>query len=237
MVPPELVDPSRGRTRAGTLTDDVAARAATERDARVVLFWADRLRRLGRFDSWVQQRYRPVASFGTRVAKSNRGKDRTVYLRNDADPGAARTALLALLRRPLRADFAEELRLLGVTVDRADVGRGEPFAVTMAWEALRDVATEYHLILSLVGPDGREYAAQEQDLEGTGRGTAGWPAGRWLYRGFMLVPEATAPPGDYRVLVGLDNPRTGRPALLTANPDGLDLPAPGRAVVGTIRVR
>ncbi|MBA2447085.1 MAG: glycosyltransferase family 39 protein, partial [Chloroflexi bacterium] len=94
MVPPELVDPSRGRTRAGTLTDEVAARSATERDTRVVLFWADRLRRLGRFNAWVEQRYRPVASFGTRVARSRFGKDRTVYLRNDADFDAARSALV-----------------------------------------------------------------------------------------------------------------------------------------------
>ena len=237
MVPPELVDPSRGRTRAGTLTDDVAARAATDRDARVVLFWADRLRRLGRFNAWVEQRYHPVVSFGTRMARNKRGKDRTVYLRNDADFAAARTALLGLLDRPLGTEFAGDLRLLGATLGASAVDRGEPFAVTMGWEGLRDVRINYHVILSLVGPDGAEYAAQEQDIEGTGDGTIGWGRGSWLFRSFMLVPDATAPAGEYRVVVGLDNTRTTRPADVTANPDGLEIPTAGRVVVGTIHVR
>ena len=239
MVPPELVDPSRGRARAGTLTDEVAARSATERDTRVVLFWADRLRRLGRFNQWVEQRYRPIASFGTRVARGRNGKDRTVYLRNDADFGAARSALVGLLERPLRADFDDDLRLLGVTVDRAEVGHGEPFSITMGWEAIREVGNNYNLILSMLGPDGQEYAAQEQDLEGTGTGTNGWAAGRWIFRGFMLLPEAAAPPGEYRVVLGLDNTRARRSAGLTANPDGLAAPpeAPTRVVVGTVHVR
>ena len=237
MVPPELVDPSRGRTRAGTLTDEVAARSATERDTRVVLFWADRLRRLGRFNAWVEQRYRPVASFGTRVARSRFGKDRTVYLRNDADFDAARSALVGLLEQPKVVDFADDLRLLGSTVELTEVARGEPFALTLAWEALRDIAINYHVILSLVGPDGQEYAAQEQDVEGTGNGTAGWRTGAWLYRGFMLAPDNSAPPGEYRVLVGLDNTRTRGPAPVTANREGLESPAAGRVVVGTVRVR
>ena len=237
MVPPELVDPSRGRTRAGTLTDDIAARAATDRDARVVLFWADRLRRLGRFNGWVEQRYRPVVSFGTRVARNKRGKDRTVYLRNDADFAAARAAMLGLLDRPLGTEFAGDLRLLGATVGATAVERGEPFAVTLGWEGLRDVRINYHVILSLVGPDGAEYAAQEQDIEGTADGTIGWGPGSWLFRSFMLVPDAAAPAGAYRVVVGLDNTRTTRPADVTANPDGLDVPTAGRVVVGTIQVR
>jgi len=202
-----------------------------------VLFWADRLRRLGRFNAWVEQRYRPVASFGTRVARSRFGKDRTVYLRNDADFDAARSALVGLLEQAEVVDFADDLRLLGSTVELTEVARGEPFAVTLAWEALRDIAVNYHVILSLVGPDGQEYAAQEQDVEGTGNGTAGWRTGAWLYRGFMLAPETSAPLGEYRVLVGLDNTRTRGPAPVTANRDGLESPAIGRVVVGTVWVR
>ncbi len=237
MVPPELVDPSRGRTRAGTLTDDVAVRAATDRDAQVVMFWADRLRRLGRFNAWVEQRYQPVISFGTRQARNRRGKDRTIYLRADQDFAAARTALLATLDQPLGTEFAQDVRLLGATVGATEVGRGEPFAVTMGWEGVRDVSVNYHVILSLVGPDGAEYAAQEQDMEGTADGTIGWGPGTWLFRGFMLVPDLAAPPGEYSVLVGLDNTRTTRPAEVTANPDELDAPAAGRVKVGTVRVR
>jgi hypothetical protein len=239
MVPPELVDPSRGRARAGTLTDDVAARAATDRDAQVVLFWADRLRRLGKFNAWVEQRYEPIASFGTRVARNKNGKDRTVYLRHDADLAAARQALVGGLDRPLAAEFAGDLRLLGATITAQSVARGEPFAVSLAWESLRHLDSNYHVILSIHGPDGGEYSAQEQDIEGTEAGTRGWTPGAWRFRSFMVVPEAECPSGEYRIVVGLDNTRGGRPAPVTANPDRLDPPRPdavGRLVVGTIQV-
>lgn len=239
MVPPDLVDPSRGRKRAGTLTDEVATQAIAERDVQVVMFWADRLRRLGRFDGWVRQRYRPVASFGTRIGGSRFGKDRTVYLRNDADFTAARTSLMGLLERPLGVEFADDVRLLGVTVEPTIVAPGEPFAITLGWEAVRDVKTEYNVILTLVGPDGRQYAAQEQDLEGIGAGGRDWRSGEWLLRAYMLVPRAPAPPGEYRVVLGLDSPRARRPAPLSANRDGLSTPsteAPDRVVLGTVQI-
>ncbi len=240
MVPPELVDPSRGRTRAGTLTEEVAERAASDRDAPVVLFWADRLRRLGRFSGWVEERYEPVASFGTRIGRNKRGKDRTIYLRRDADLAAAREQLRSGLARPLAAEFAGDLRLLGVTVTADIVPRGAPFAVSMAWESARDLSSNYHVILAMLGPDGMEYSLQEQDIEGTEQGTRGWPAGTWRFRSFMLIPELAGPVGEYKLIVGLDNTRSGGPAPITLNPDGLAPPrtdAVGRLVVGSVQVR
>ncbi|MFN8521698.1 MAG: hypothetical protein U0821_01155 [Chloroflexota bacterium] len=208
MVPPELVDPSRGRARAGTLTEEVAARAATERDVAVVMFWADRLKRLGKFNNWVDQRYEPVASFGARNAKNRRGKDRTIFLRNDRDLGQARETLSALFGARTSVEFDGDLRLFGSTVEPRRASRAEPFDVTLAWEGLRDVRFNYKLIVSLVGADGREYAAQEQDLEGPTDGAEGWPGGRWMLRGYMVTPPTNVRAGEYRVVISLDNPRT-----------------------------
>jgi hypothetical protein len=234
MVPPELVDPSRGRARAGTLTDEVAIRAAVERDTPVVMLWADRLKRLGRFNAWVERGFTPVASFGTRVAKSRRGKDRTIYLRNDQDFAAAKTALFTGSVERTATLFGDDLRVSGATLDTDSVRRGEPFAITMAVEALRDITFNYKLIINLTARDGRVFAAQEQDLEGTVDGSEGWRSGGWMLRSFMLVPEPSTRTGDYTVQFRIDHPRTGQ-ALPMFDARGVPV-EPGRVVVGTLAV-
>ncbi|MFN8521702.1 MAG: hypothetical protein U0821_01175 [Chloroflexota bacterium] len=235
MVPPELVDPSRGRARAGTLTEEVAARAATERDVAVVMFWADRLKRLGKFNNWVDQRYEPVASFGARNAKNRRGKDRTIFLRNDRDLDSARAALTGTLGRAASIEFNGDIRLLGAAIEPISAPRSEPFDITLAWEGLRDVRFNYKLIVSLVGGDGREYAAQEQDLEGPTDSGEGWMAGRWMIRGYMVTPTANARAGDYTVQISLDHPRTG--GRVTPSGSGLDVIRDGRLVVGSVSLK
>src|SRR4029078_11667484 len=112
LVPPNLVDPSRGRTRAGVLTDRDAINAATEFNTRLVLIWADRLRRLPGVPPWLDQNYRVLQAFGDRDVKNARGaKDRAISLRNDSDFGAARASLVGALETHETADLGGKLRL------------------------------------------------------------------------------------------------------------------------------
>jgi hypothetical protein len=72
LVPPDLVDPSRGRTRDGALTDRKAIDAAERYSARLALIWGDRLRRLPGIPAWLDENYVLSQAFGARSVKNQR---------------------------------------------------------------------------------------------------------------------------------------------------------------------
>ncbi len=116
MVPPEMVDPSKGRFRAGVLTSEIAIDSATSRDVDTVLFWSDRFRRLTTFTQWVEDRYQTVHVLGPRVLKGRDGKDRSIYVRKDVNLAPLRSAALADLPIQVEASFGRDLRLAGARV-------------------------------------------------------------------------------------------------------------------------
>jgi hypothetical protein len=212
LVPPNLVDPSRGRTRAGVLTDRDAIDAASQFDTRLVLIWADRLRRLPGVPPWLDRNYQVVHAFGTRDLKNARGaKDRAIYLRRDSDFNAARARLASALEVQETADLGGKLRLLGTSVEPPAIGRKEQFTVTVGWEALARISADYNVSLNLVSPDGGDYRAeQENDLEGTVKPTPTWETGRWFFHTFALQPEDDTPVGTYLIQIAVNDPKLGK---------------------------
>ena len=236
MVPPNLVDPSRGRTRAGALTDREAIDAAEQYDVRLVLIWADRLRRLPGIPPWLDKNYVLSQVFGGRSVKIPRGaKDRSIYLRRDVDLAAARASLEDALTIHETADYEGQLRLLGASVS-AD---REQFTLTVGWLALAPMATDYHVTVQLVGPKSELRAAQEHDLEGAERGTATWQPGRWLFRTFAIRADPGTRPGEYAVQLSVVDPRTGREIEPAPASDATHYRAdrPGTLTISTVRIK
>ena len=71
--PPMLVDNSFLRIKSGFLTDEQAINSS--RDARMVIFWTQRLKSLPRYRRWVQSNFHLIEQF-----EGKQGK-RKVYLR------------------------------------------------------------------------------------------------------------------------------------------------------------
>ncbi|MFN0074226.1 MAG: ArnT family glycosyltransferase [Chloroflexota bacterium] len=228
MVPPEMVDPSKGRFRAGVLTSEMAIESAQRRNVDTVLFWSDRFRRLSAFSQWVEARYRAVHIMGPRVLKGRDGKDRSIYVRNDADLVGLRGAAESGLPITLSATFGRDLMLTGARVSTDLVRPGAGFAVTVLWEAVQTVTTDYNMVIAMESDDGQVWAAQQLDLDGVDRG-APWQTGDWLLRSAMLTPEAGTSPGVYRLTVALIHPRTG-PEGVTLEPSSV---APSATLAGT----
>lgn len=239
LVPPNLVDPSRGRTRAGTLTDQDVIEAAHKFDTKLVLTWADRLRRLPGVPPWLDQNYELTHSFGTRNVKNARGaKDRSIYLHRDVDRAAAKSVLVGSLVHRESVDFDGQLRLLGATVSTGSVQPREQLTITLGWEAVATMPSDYHLTLELIDPNGEIRHEQEHDLEGSARGTSTWQPGRWLFRTFALQPESESPAGDYLLRVSIVDPKTGRklqPVLMPGSAQ-FQQTQDGWLVLATVRV-
>lgn len=240
LVPPEMVDPSKARFRAGVLTSELAIASGERRQVAAVLFWADRFRRLNAFSDWVEQRYVPVHVLGTRVLKGRDGKDRSIYVRREADFDRIRTSIQSGLPTRLVACFGDDVRLVGARLSSTEIAPGSRLAVTLEWEALTQRVPEFNLVVSLLGPDGQLWGAQQIELDGSPSGTAAWAQDRWLLRSAMLNVEPGAPPGQYRVIAGLESARRGIAPIRLEGPvpsPEIEVLAGERLVVGTLWVQ
>jgi hypothetical protein len=202
LVPPELADPSKTRVRARELTGDEIVTAAENHKARLVVLWGDRLRTLGTLRAWLDQGFTPVKVYG-------RGGDsaRVLYLRNDANQGQARAALQGFVPRQAGVDFGGALRLKAFNLDRSDPRRNGNVGVTYEWEALTRASVDYHIMTELRGPDGQVWSDEELSLGGRSIGLVDWQPGRWLLQTSLFDIAATAPAGEYVLLVGVYDSR------------------------------
>ncbi len=100
--------------------------------------------------------------------------------------------------------FGEGIRLLGYTADRdGEAVAGDRWPITLFWQALSPVSTNYLVRMRLVGASGHVW------LESSGHPVSGmYPTAAWKppevipdWHGLSL-PQAL-PPGNYRVEVGL----------------------------------
>jgi hypothetical protein len=104
------------------------------------------------------------------------------------------------------ANFADQVLLLETDVstdDPASARPGEAVSVVLRWRALRALEEDYTVFVHLVGPDGRLHGQVDAwPVQGT------HPTGRWMPGEEVSDPyevrlDPDAPPGPYRVEVGL----------------------------------
>jgi hypothetical protein len=188
------------------------------------------LRSIRRFGEWVDERYVPI-----KINERRNGKDRTLYLREDADLGGARAILERGLERNDGATFGGQLRLLGHSVERGEVRPGGSLALTLGWEAVGPVGADYHVVTRLRDAGGQVVAQNERGL-GEGQGTAAWEAGRWVFRGASLAIRPATRPGEYHLSVGLYDPRARRELPLDGT-GGAAGNGGTEAELATVRVR
>jgi uncharacterized membrane protein len=128
---------------------------------------------------------------------------RTIW---DASP--ARLNALPAGARPVGAALAEEIRLEGVQLSATHCRSPCQLEVTLYWRADRRREANPSVFLHLAGPDGRP-VAQSDGAPGEGRRpVSSWLAGEVVADRHRI--DANVPPGEYRLLTGLYDPRTGQ---------------------------
>ncbi len=100
---------------------------------------------------------------------------------------------------PLSIDFADNLFLAGVLIDRKVFAAGSTVNLTPRWEAPRAIGGDYAVRAELWGPDGAVVArAEAAPPAADGRPTSAWAAGdRVAGRPLSLAIPADAPAGVY----------------------------------------
>jgi hypothetical protein len=131
---------------------------------------------------------------------------------------------------PLDALFGDGLRLRGFSQRRA----GNTLTITPSWDVQADQAGGRFCFVHVLGPDGRRVAQIDALLDQGMFPT--WQAGQQFDTPFPLQLPNDLTPGQYRVVMGVYTPDSGRLPLRRgpAAPDGLD--GPDALLVTTLAV-
>jgi hypothetical protein len=99
------------------------------------------------------------------------------------------------------------IQLWGYDLDRPSYRSGETIELTVYWRVEGRVASDYTVFVHLLGPDTVAASAPvaQDDSEPCRRG---YPTSRWLedeiiVDGYTIAIPPVAPPGEYRVAIGL----------------------------------
>jgi Dolichyl-phosphate-mannose-protein mannosyltransferase len=228
LVPPQLVESSLTRIRAGSLTDSVAITEASRFDPQAVLLWWDRLIRLPDFKRWVDQRYQLV-----RVYAADREAVTGLYLPLGSDVGATRTTLSEGAGTASGARFGSGLIMTQWGLDSDSAAPGERRSLTIVWQAHERLGRNLAAVLSLRSRDRAVWTSQRLPLLGTDDGRGGWTPGRWIvWSGSVYVPPRLAP-GSYVLSVRIAEgdttnflpvqPPVGHPELGAQDPRAIEL--------------
>jgi hypothetical protein len=106
----------------------------------------------------------------------------------------------------------DSIHLLGYGLETDRLHPGGQLVVTLYWESLRPVLTDYTVFTQLLGPDFQLHGQMDrQPLSGH------WPTSRWMpgqkfVDKFVVEVNESAPEGGYVLLVGLYDLNTGQRA-------------------------
>jgi hypothetical protein len=124
--------------------------------------------------------------------------------------------------------LANNAALVGVDGPQATVQPGDWLRFTLYWQAAQPVSGDFTVFTQLLGPDGRVVAQHDNPPAGGWYPTSLWAAGETVADDYALSIDPAAPPGDYRLIVGMYNPTTGERVTTAGGADFIE--------VGTVTV-
>ncbi len=133
-----------------------------------------------------------------------------------------------------QASLGGQVELLGYDLEPSEAGGGQELRLKLHWRALNDVEDGYKVFTHLVGPDGRLWG-QHDSVPCNGRcPTSQWGQGEVQSDEHLITVTPGAPAGEYRLLAGMYDPRTGQ--RLASSGDAA-IPADSAIDVGRVTMR
>ena len=106
----------------------------------------------------------------------------------------------------LTANFGDVARLVGVDLPQQSVAAGGILPLSLHWQAQATADRSWKVFVHLTDAPGQRIAQQDQVPGGGQFPTTGWLPGEFLLDDYRLVVPPDAPPGSYRLSVGLYDP-------------------------------
>ena len=164
----------------------------------------------GRYDLWADPAL-PPGDYTLAVGASAPGepcRPRPIaHLR--LEPRPRRFDLPAEIGHPLDLRLGDRVRLRGYDLAPTTVAPGGTLTLTLVWQAEGPTALSYTVFVHLLGPDGRLYGQVDRLPNRGADPTTSWAPGQVIVDGYRLSVATDAPPGRYRLAVGLYDAESG----------------------------
>ncbi len=120
----------------------------------------------------------------------------------------------------IAAQVGDSIRLTGFAVNRSGSDSPETLALALYWQSAATPAADYTVFTQLIGPDGQVWAQWDNPPQAGRYPTLAWAANDTVIDRYTLTRRDGAPPGEYRLVVGMYNPVTGErlPAWVNGQP-------------------
>ncbi len=146
----------------------------------------------------------------------------TVRIDVTGEVTASRTLQVEVVRDPpVAEEEGPPIAFLGATPAAPELAPGDTAALTLDWEARRQPPEDYTLFAQLIGPDGQVWGQYDAPAGWTSHYTSVWVPGERVSLPWIVPLKADAPPGQYRLLVGLyRHTKAGVERVPVRYPDG-----------------
>ncbi len=127
---------------------------------------------------------------------------------------------------PFSAQIGDAIHLTGYALDpqsKIHAQTGSPkskISLALYWQSTAKIPADYTVFTQLLGPDGQVWAQWDNPPQAGRYPTTAWAERDRVVDRYILTLRAGAPPGPYRLLVGMYNPVTGKrlPATINGQP-------------------
>ncbi len=111
---------------------------------------------------------------------------------------------------PVIVELEDQIQLLGFDLSSERLTVGQPLHLTLHWQAINRPKADYTVFTQLIGPDGQVWGQQDNQPQGGRYPTTAWALRDRVTDRYELRLREGAPPGQYRLLVGMYNLATGQ---------------------------
>ena len=113
-------------------------------------------------------------------------------------------------QQALTATLGEQIQLLGADMPPVTLLPDAPLEFALYWQAIVSPQSDYTVFTQLIGPDGQVWAQQDNYPQSGRYPTTAWQVDDRVVDRYALHLSDGAPPGDYRLLVGMYDLNTGQ---------------------------
>ena len=143
------------------------------------------------------------------------------------------------LRRDTRATLGDKIRLVGYTLNRADIAPEQTLQLTLHWQPTAPINQRYKVFAHIIGAfnpatQSPVWAQMDGEPVGGSRPTTAWQIGETIDDRYGLLIPRDTPPGDYEIEIGMYDPATlARVPVFDAQGNHI---TDDRVILGRVRV-